>query len=389
MLWNYQNQRSIILFANKFGEMTTMKLMIINPGSTSTKVSVYEDDTELFEESVFHDAPELLKYPNINDQVPFRKQVLLDLMAKHGITPKDIDVYVGRGGSAYPQAAGVTYIDKRLYEDTLNAVGGSEHAAKLGVLIAYELCTEYGGQMYTLNPTNIDELCDYARMTGIAGVYRNAQNHALNQKAIAELHATNLGGKYEDYNFIVCHVDGGITIHAHQHGRMIDGNVGAGGDGPFTPTRLGSIPILVLLDYLETHSLDEVRLMCSRAGGFVSHFGTSDARKVHAMVEAGDPKAVMVWNAMIYQTGKAIGEMAAVLHGKVDNILITGGMACYKDIIDGLTDMCGWIAPIVVYEGEAEQSALALSVLKVLRGEAEAHTYTGAPIWPGFDFDKK
>lgn len=363
-----------------------MKLLIINPGSTSTKLSLYEDETEVFEESLFHDAPELLKYPTVNDQIPFRKQVILDMLARRGCRIQDIDVYVGRGGSAYPQAAGVTVIDERLYRDTRDAVGGSEHPAKLGVMLAYELCREFGGEMYTLNPTNVDELCDYARMTGIAGLYRNAQCHALNQKAVAEIHAKKLGRPYADCNFVVAHIDGGVTVNAHEHGRMVDGSVGAGGDGAYAPTRIGSVPVLPLLDYIEAHSVEEVRLMCSRSGGFVSHFGTSDSDKIHALVEAGDRKATLVWNSMLYQIGKQIGAMAAVLHGKVDAILLTGGLLRFPDVKAFIEDMCAWIAPITAYPGEAEQEALAFSVLKVLRGEEKAHIYTGEPVWKGFDF---
>ena len=363
-----------------------MKILVINPGSTSTKISLFEDDTSLFEVSEFHDAPVLLKFPTVNDQVAFRKQVVLDILQRNGYTPEQVEVFVGRGGSAYPQKAGVMPIDERLYRDTWDAVGGSEHAAKLGVLLAYELCNEFGGRMFTVNPTNTDELCDYARMTGIAGVYRNAQSHVLNQKAVARFHASTLGKKYEDCRFVVAHIDGGITINAHDCGRMVDGNVGSGGDGPFTPTRIGSVPVLNLLDYMEGHSLDEVRLLCSRAGGFVSHFGTSNSAKVHEMVEAGDRKAVLVWNSMIYQICKEIGAMSAVLCGKVDGILLTGGLVRFVDIVEGIRSRCGWIAPITVYPGEMEQEELAGAVLRVLRGEDEAHVYTGEPVWKGFEF---
>jgi len=362
------------------------KLLVINPGSTSTKLSLFEDDSLLFEESEFHDASVLLQYPSVDDQVPFRKQVILNMLQRHGYTPADVDVFVGRGGSAYAQRAGVMPIDERLYLDTLHAVGGSEHAAKLGVLLAYELCTEYGGKMFTLNPTNTDELCDYARMTGIAGVYRSAQSHALNQKAVAAYHARSMHRRYEDCRFVVAHIDGGVTIGAHDRGKMIDCNVGAGGDGPYSPTRIGSVPVLFLLDYLEEHSLDEVRLMCSRAGGFVSHFGTSDAKKIHSLVEAGDKKATLVWNAMIYQICKEIGAMSAVLRGKVDGILLTGGLARYNGIVEGIRNRCGWIAEITVYPGEMEQEEMAGAVLRVLRGEEAPHPYTGEPVWKGFDF---
>ena len=194
-----------------------------------------------------------------------------------------------------------------------------------------------------------------------------------------------MGRRYEDCNFIVAHIDGGITVSAHDHGRMVDGNMGADGEGAFTPTRIGSVPVLALLDYIEAHSIDEVRLKCSRAGGFVSLFGTADSDAIHALVEKGDRKATLVWNTMIYQICKMIGEMSAVLCGKVDAILLTGGLMRFDDITAGIRGRCGWIAPIHVYPGEMEQEAMALSVLKVLRGQATAMTYTGKPVWQGFE----
>ncbi len=365
-----------------------MYMLIINPGSTSTKLSLYEDDRLVFEESEFHDAPLLLSYKTVNDQVPFRKELVVRTLEKYGLKPSQVDVYVGRGGSAQTQESGVTVIDRKLYEDTLNAVGGSEHAAKLGVLIAYELCTEYGGKMYTMDPTNIDELCDLARFTGIEGVYRNAQSHALNQKGVFRLHADKIGKAYEDCNLVVAHIDGGITIGAHRGGRMIDCNVGSAGDGPFTPTRLGSVPVMQVLDYAEKHSIDEVRLMCWRKGGFVSFFGTSNSDIVHKMAEDGNKKARLVWDAMVYQICKDIGAMSAVLEGRIDGIVLTGGLCRFGDLVEDIKRRCGWIAPVSVYVGEVEQQTLHDEVMKVVRGEAEARKYTGEPVWKGFDFDK-
>ena len=365
------------------------KLLIINPGSTSTKVSYFEDEKNVYTESMFHDAPELLKYPTTNDQMPMRMEVLHQFLESHGMTAADIDVFVGRGGCAYSQKAGVMVIDGRLVEDTAKDLGGSDHPAKLGVMLAYELGRKYGKPMYTVNPTNVDELCDYARLTGITGLYRRAQTHVLNQKGIAAIHAKILGKKYEDLNLIVCHVDGGITVTAHRQGKMIDSTEGAGGDGPFTPTRLGSIPVMEVLQYLDQgHSTAEMRAMLSRSGGFVSHFGTSDAAKVHSLVDAGDPKGTTVWNAMVYQLCKSIGGMAAVLEGKVDGILLTGGLMRYDDIRQAVETRCGWIAPISVYPGECEQEAMADAVLEVLRGEKEASRYTGKPVFEGFPWDK-
>ena len=363
------------------------RLLIINPGSTSTKISVFDEDRCLFTESVFHDAPELLRYPTTTDQMPFRTQVILDILGKHGIDISSINVWVGRGGCAYSQKSGVMEIDKRLVDDTAADKGGSDHPAKLGVMLAYQFCTQYGGKMYTLNPTNVDELCDYARITGIRGLYRRAQTHVLNQKAVAKIHARNIGRSYESCSFIVCHIDGGITITAHKNGRMIDSTEGAGGDGPFSPTRLGSIPVMELANYADTHSTEELRAMCSRSGGFVSHFGTSNAETVHRQMEAGDRKATTIWNAMVYQICKSIGAMAAVLEGNVDAIVLTGGLVRYQDIIDAIETRCSFIAPVASYPGEVEQEELAGAVLDVLNGRDKAFRYTGKPVFSGFDWD--
>ena len=362
-----------------------LKLLVINPGSTSTKVSLFEEEALIFEESIFHDAPVLLQFPHVNLQIPFRYQVILDMLKEHGIDPAEIDVFVGRGGSAHTQPGGVTLIDRKLYEDTVAAVGGSEHPAKLGVMLAWEFACEFGKNSYTLNPTNTDEYCDYARLTGIKGVYRSSHSHVLNQKAVADTHARRMGKEYEDCNFIVAHIDGGITVSAHEHGLMIDGNMGADGEGPYTPTRIGSIPVPELLDYIDTHSTDDVRLLCTRSGGFVSLFGTADSDHIHQLVDEGDPKAVLVWNTMIYQICKLIGEMSVVLCGKVDGILLTGGLMRFQDIIDGIKQRCGWIAPVTVYPGEMEQEALAYPVLRALHGKGKILTYTGRPVWNGFE----
>ena len=370
-----------------------IKMLVINPGSTSTKVSYFEDEKNIYTESIFHDAPELLKYPTTNDQMPMRKQVLLTFLQSHGMTPADMDVFIGRGGCAYSQAAGVMEIDERLVQDTAADKGGSDHPAKLGVMLAYELGCEYRKPMYTVNPTNVDELWDSARLTGIAGLYRRAQTHVLNQKGIAAIHAKKLGKRYEDLNLIVCHVDGGITVTAHKAGRMVDSTEGAGGDGPFTPTRLGSIPVMEVLQYLdEGHTTAQMRSMLSRSGGFVSHFGTSDAAKVHALVDAGDEKAV-TFEDRVTLVDANFCDMDQALQGlgidKVDGILLTGGLMRYDDILKGVEQRCGWIAPIAVYPGECEQEAMADAVLEVLRGQRKANRYTGVPVFRGFDWDKK
>ncbi|MCR5731441.1 MAG: butyrate kinase [Sphaerochaetaceae bacterium] len=366
--------------------MSERKLLVINPGSTSTKISLFSERENLFTESVFHDAPELMNYPTANDQLPMRKKVVISILEKHGYSLSDVDVFIGRGGCAYSQKSGVMVIDKTLRDDTMNDVGGSDHPAKLGVMMAYDFGTEFNKPMFTVNPTNVDEFIPEARVTGIKGLYRRAQTHALNQKATARMHAEKNGRKYEDMNLIVCHIDGGITITAHEKGKMIDSTEGAGGDGPFSPTRLGSIPIIEVLIFLKDHSIEEMHDMCSRDGGFVSHFGTSNSDTIHKKVEEGDRHATLVWNTVIYQISKSIGEMACVLKGKVDGILLTGGLVRFSDIVEGIEDRCSWIAPVSVYPGEVEQEAMCYPVLDVLDKKREANVYTGKPVFSGFDF---
>ena len=361
------------------------RLLIINPGSTSTKVSLFDDERVVFERSLFHDSSVLLQFAHVNDQLPFRYGVIMEMLQEENVTPESIDAYVGRGGGACSQPSGVTLVDPKLVEDTAAGLSGTEHPAKLGVMLAWKFACEYGKKAYTLNPTNVDEFGDLARLTGIKGLYRIPQAHVLNQKAVAEFHAARLGRRYEDCNFIVAHIDGGITVAAHDHGRMVDGNLGSDGEGAFTPTRIGSVPVLQLLDYIERHSLEETRLLCARSGGFVELFGTSNAATIHSLVEQGDRKATLVWQTMIYQIAKLIGSMSAVLSGHVDAILLTGGLVRYADVVDGLRDRCGFIAPLAAYPGEMEQEAMALPVLKVLRGEATARTYTGRNVWTGFE----
>lgn len=365
-----------------------MRILVINPGSTSTKVSVFDDEKNIFTESVFHDAPELLAYHTVNDQLPFRKKVVMNLLDKHSIPIGTIDVFVGRGGCAYSQEEGVMIIDQNLYEDTRLDKGGSDHPAKLGVMLCYQLGCEFKKPMYTVNPTNVDEFTPLARITGLKGVYRRAQSHVLNQKGIARLYCKENGLDYNSVSLIVCHIDGGITIAAHRNGKMIDGTEGAGGDGPFTPTRLGSIPLMETAKFLETHTPQELEAMCSRSGGFVSHFGTSDSNKIHRLAEDGDEHARLVWDTMIYQICKAIGSMAAVLEGKAEAILLTGGLVRFEDIVEGIKKRCSWIAPVFVYPGEVEQEEMCYEVLKVARGEKEAHIYTGHPVFDGFPWDR-
>ncbi len=354
------------------------------PGSTSTKLSLFENEKCLFTKDVFHDSSVLRQFPTINDQLDYRMEVVKEFLKENQIDLAGIDAIVGRGGGCYPIVSGIYQIDDCLIRDTKAARGGVRHASMLGVQMAELLNRHYGGQMFMIDPPVVDELCDLARMTGVENIYRTTGSHALNLKATARRHASVLGKKYEECNFIACHIDGGISITAHQKGRMIDANNAGGGEGPFSPTRMGSMAVTDLLTYFGPGDIERLRSLCSQTGGFGSYFGTSNSDTVHKMVEEGDPKAVRVWNAMIYQIIKWIGAMSTVLKGEVDSILLTGGLLRFPDVAEQIRESCEWIAPVSVYVGELEQEAMAEGALRVLRGEEEAKKYPGRPVWTGF-----
>ncbi|MGN0372354.1 MAG: butyrate kinase [Enterocloster sp.] len=364
------------------------RIFVVNPGSTSTKLSLFENSSCLFTTDVFHDSAVLKTFPTINDQLDYRMEVVQKFLEDNHIDLRGIDAIVGRGGGCYPIVSGIYRIDDCLIRDTREIKGGLRHASMLGVQMADVLHRKYGGLMLMMDPPVVDELCDLARMTGVDGIYRRAISHAMNLKATARKHAAAIGRKYEDCNFIVCHIDGGISITAHEKGRMIDGNDAGGGEGPFTPTRMGSMAVTDVLQYFGPEKAEELKSLCSQTGGLSSYFGTSNSDTIHRMVEEGDPKAVRVWNAMIYQIIKWIGSMSTVLRGNVDGILLTGGLLRFQDVTDRIRESCQWIAPVAVYQGESEQKTMAEGALRVLRGEEEAKQYPGRPVWDGFRDEK-
>ena len=259
------------------------------------------------------------------------------------------------------------------------------HPANLGPTLARRFAETNGGRAFVVNPPDTDELCGPARMTGVKGVYRHVHLHALNLKETAIRHAATLGRSYEDCDFVVCHIGGGISISAHNHGRMIDGNDIVGGEGPMAPTRAGAVPVVEVLDYLEAgHSVAETRRLCMKTGGFESLVGTSDAIEIIKRADAGDAGAKRAWDAMVYQVWKEIGAMAAVLGGHVDGILLSGGLVFEPRLVDAIRERCGWIAPVTAYPGEFEMEAMAAGALRVLSGAEELKTYTGIPIFAGF-----
>ncbi|QWT17161.1 butyrate kinase [Collinsella sp. zg1085] len=370
--------------------MSTEKLvrvLAINPGSTSTKIGLFEGTHELFAQTIDHDAQVLADFETMNDQLGYRRDMVLELLREHGVELESIDAFVGRGGGLVPVEGGTYKVDELLLSHAKVGANGIQHPAQLGSQLAYAFAEEAGGRpAFVVNPPDTDELCELARMTGLAGVYRHVHLHALNLKETAIRHAAQLGKRYEDCNFVVCHIGGGISISAHKHGRMIDGNDIVGGEGPMTPTRCGSIPVTEIASLVDAGiSAAELRARCMKNGGFVDLLDTSDAREVRARMHAGDRAARRAWEAMLYQIAKWIGAMACVLEGQVDGILLGGGMVHSTELLEGLERRCAWIAPITAYPGEFELEAMAAGAIRVLEGVEPLRTYSGIPAFQGFD----
>ena len=362
------------------------RILVINPGSTSTKVGVFDGETEVFTKNVAHEASKLAEFAGVSDQMPYRRDMILAALKENGVDLATIDAFVGRGGGLLSLEGGTYAVNDVILDHAYRGANGIQHPAQLGSQLAHEFAQQVGKPAFVVNPPDTDEFCDLARMTGIKGVYRNAHLHALNLKETAIRHAHGMGKRYDECNFIVCHIGGGVSISAHQHGKMIDGYDIVQGEGAMAPTRCGAVPVAGVLDYLEAgHTIKEARALCMKTGGFVDLLGTSDAIEVCDRAAAGDKAAQRAWDAMLYQLNKYIGSMATVLGGKVDGILLGGGMVHNKDLVKSIEDNCGWIAPVSAYPGEFELEAMAAGAIRVLDGEEEAKTYTGVPVFTGFD----
>ena len=362
-------------------EHKTYRILTINPGSTSTKVGCFDGEKELFVTNVSHDAEKLAEFKTISDQMPYRIETILNALKDANIDLATIDAYVGRGGGLLASEGGTYVVNDVILDHAYRGANGVQHPAQLGSQIAHAFASKYNKPSFVVNPPDTDELCLEARITGIKGVYRSMHLHALNLKETAIRHAHSMGKKYEECNFVVCHIGGGISISAHKCGKMIDGNDIVCGEGPMAPTRCGEVPVAEVVRYASKHELKDVKALCTRTGGFVSHLGTSDAREVTRLAAEGNKTAELVWNAMLYQIVKYIGAMAAALKGKVDGILLGGGMVHDKGLVKHITESCSWIAPVSAYPGEFELEAMAAGATRVLLGEEKAKVYTGKPCW--------
>ncbi len=367
------------------GEKNEFRVLVINPGSTSTKVGVFEGERALLQKTVNHDAATLATFAGVSDQMPYRMETINSALAEAGIDPATMDAFVGRGGGLMPVEGGTYEVNDVLLDHARRGANGVQHPAQLGPQIAHELAARYGKPAFVVNPPDTDELCDLARVTGVKGVYRHVHLHALNLKETAIRHAASLGRPYEELNLVVCHIGGGISVSAHHNGRMVDGYDIVGGEGMMAPTRCGALPVVEVLDLIDSgRSTADIRRMCMKTGGFVDLLGTSDAREVQNRAAAGDAAAKRAWDALLYQLTKAICAMAGVLAGHVDGILLGGGMAHSQELVDHVRDTCGWVAPVTAYPGEFELEAMAAGARRVLSGQEQPKTYTGVPVFRGF-----
>jgi len=358
------------------------RILVVNPGSTSTKVAVYDDENPLFVETLRHPADELAQYPRIADQYAFRRDAVLALLEEQGIEIASLAATVGRGGILRPVPSGTFRVNAQMLHEMRHPVG-REHASNLGALIADDIASQVGVPAFIVDPVSVDEFEPVARISGLPEIERRSLSHALNLKATARRAAVDLGARYAELNLIGVHLGGGITVSAHRRGRMIDVNQALDGTGPFSPERSGGLPVGDVVrmcyghpPYQDVHlTYEEMFKKTAGRGGLVAHLGTNDAAEVERRIDAGDAHARLIYEAMAYQIAKEIGLMATVLKGTVDAIYVTGGLAHSARLIARIEERVSWIAPFLLYPGEDEMLALAQGALRVLSGEEQAREY--------------
>ena len=352
------------------------KILAINPGSTSTKIALYEDEKEVLCETLEHPVEEIEKYNKVADQFDMRKEVVLSFLKEREYEVHELDAVVGRGGML-PKVKSGAYIVNKAILDRLKNKPVVEHASNLGALIAYEIANSIGVSAYIYDSVRVDELRDIARISGMSDIPRESTSHALNSRAMAMKTAKKYGKKYRDMNFIVAHLGSGISLSVHERGRMVD--VMPDDDGPFSPERAGKVPCKALIDlcYSGKFNKKTMHKKLRGNGGLKDYLNTNDARKVEKMIDSGDQKAKLVYEAMAYQVAKRIGELATVVEGNVDVIIITGGIAYSNMLTTWIKKRVEFIAPVEIMPGENEMEALALGTLtlRVLKGEEDAREY--------------
>ena len=354
----------------------SIKSLIINPGSTSTKIGVFEDETLLFEETLRHSTEEISQYASIVDQKDFRKDIIVNLLNEKNFDINSLNMVVGRGGMLKPIPGGTYAVTDELLEDLKIGKQG-QHASNLGGILAREIGDSIGVPSFIVDPVVVDEMMPIARYSGVPELPRTSVFHALNQKAVAKRYANEIGKAYTDLNLIVVHMGGGVSVGAHKNGRVVDIFNALDGDGAFSPERAGSVPsgALIKMCFSGKYTEKEVYKKIVGNGGFNAYMGTNDMRDVEKAVLAGDEQAIEYRDAFVLQVAKDMGSMACVLDGKVDQIVVTGGIAYDKGVVAGLKERAEWIAPFTVYPGEDELLALVQGGLRVINGVEEAMKY--------------
>lgn len=351
-----------------------MKVLVINPGATSTKVAVFEEEQELLKKSIVHTAQELEGFDRVIDQADFRQRAVLEAVAEGGFRLEDFDAVCGRGGLYRPIPSGTYAVSDRVMQDVEQAPYG-EHPSNLGAYLARRIGDLVGIPAFFVDPVCVDEMTEVAHVSGFAEFRRLSQFHALNQKSVGRKAARQLGKSYEEARLIVCHLGGGVSVAAHDHGRVVD-VFNVKDEGAMGMDRGGGLPVNQLIDYCYAgRSREEVKRTLGRRSGMLSYVGTTDFREICAGVVAGDERFTAAYRALVYQLAKDIGAMAAVLHFEVNAIVYTGGMAYEQFFCDDITAYVGRLAPVLRFPGEEEMRALAEGALRVLHGEAQAETY--------------
>jgi butyrate kinase len=359
------------------------RILVINPGSTSTKVAVYEDEQPLVGETLCHTSQEISAFPHILDQYDFRLTAILSLLKTENIPPESLSAVVGRGGPLRPIPSGTYLVQEKMVAELSDREKEREHASSLGGILAYEIAQRVGVPAFIVDPVCVDEFDDLARISGLPEIERKSLSHALNLKAVARRAAKELGKPYSELNLVVAHLGGGISVSAHRQGRMVDVNQALDGTGPFAPERAGGLPVgdvvRMCFGVFPYEGLDlsyeQMFRKLAGQGGLVAHLGTNSAVEVERRIAAGDTHARLIYEAMAYQIAKEIGAMATVLKGQVDAMVITGAVAHSAMLLNWIEERIRWIAPVLVFPGEDEMLALAQGALRVLQGEEPAKIY--------------
>ena len=357
--------------------MQSYRILAMNFGSTSTKLAVFEDERVLCSSSIRYTRDELANIKTMADNAAFRLPQVWAFLEENQVDPQSLDAVVGRGGLTHPIESGTYVVNQDMLDDLLACRYGT-HACNLGAILAQGVAEPLGLTAYVVDPGVVDELSDLARLSGHPAVPRRSVFHALNQKAMARRYAAEQGKKYQELNLIVAHMGGGITVGAHQKGRVIDVNNGTDGEGPYSAERSGGLSVATVLELAangELGNLTELRRLLSGNGGLAAYLGTNSGLDVQQRIQAGDDYAELIYHGMAYQIAKEIGAMGAVLAGQVDQIILTGGLAYDDTLMNWIREMVSYLAPVTVYPGEDELTALNEGVLRVLRGEEEPKTY--------------